>query len=82
MTHVGTVWHTTGMDITDYTTETAIQAATDEVFQRCNGDHDRDCCWHAVMAIAENTWESDYTYDGDPCLVDNARDLVDNSCKC
>lgn len=70
------------MTTSDYTTEAAIDAATDEVTQRCNGDHDRHCCWHAVMAVAENTWASDYDYDGDPCLVENALDLLDCSCNC
>lgn len=70
------------MTTSDYTTEAAIDAATAEVFQRCNGDHTENCCWHAVMAVAENTWEPDYTYAGDPLLVENALDLVDCSCNC
>ena len=56
-----------------------IEDATDEVFARCEGDHTRDCAWHAVMGTAENAAESG---DTDCELIENALALIDDGCQC
>jgi hypothetical protein len=70
------------MTTIEHLTESKIEAATDDVLAKVGGDHTRHCCWHAVMAVAENAALPDYDYDGDPCLVENALDLVDAACNC
>jgi hypothetical protein len=54
-------------------TTAAIDAATAEVFRRCNGDHNQECAWHAVMENVENGSEE---------LVENALAIIDDNCQC
>lgn len=58
---------------------------------RSHSDHTLNCCWHAVMAIAEN-WVTSQVEDptaewckGDPTpavLVEAASDLIGDYCHC
>jgi hypothetical protein len=55
------------------------ETATETLFARCAGAHDRDCAWHAVSAVAENGAESG---DASPELVENAAAIIDDYCHC
>ena len=56
-----------------------LDAETTAVFERCHGDHTRECCWNAVMAVDENASDSGIE---NPEHVQNALEMIDSLCAC